>query len=341
MNERFGRHNGAAAFGGMAKLRLTRRGFLGAGLAFAAAGTVPRASAAKTAGFGFEAITHGIDGHHHVAPGHDARVLMRWGDGVTVAAPAFDPHRQSAAAQTTQFGYNSDFIGYLPLPWGSDNSRHGLLCVNHEYCIEELMFPGLGAYDKEFSQATRALAEIEMAAIGGAIVEVSRHPGGHWVVVPDSRFARRITTGGTVMRLSGPAAGHTRLKTSADPSGTRVIGTAANCSGGMTPWGTWLTAEENFTYCFGSDIADDREAAIDSVLADHPESRNYRRLGIPGRGYAWSWLERRWNIDVEANEDNRFDWIVEIDPRDPESMPVKRTALGRFTHEGGGPGHQR
>jgi len=255
----------------------------------------------------------------------------------SASTPVFDPHSQSAAAQATQFGYNSDFIGYLPLPFGSDNSRHGLLCVNHEYCIEELMFPGLGAYDKEFSQATRELAEIELAATGGAIVEISRRPDGSWTVAPNSRFARRITSGGTMMRLSGPAAGHTRLKTSADSSGTQVIGTLANCSGGMTPWGTWLTAEENFLYSFGSAIADDSEAEFDPALVEHPESRNYRRLGIPGRGYAWSRFERRWNIDDEPNEANRFGWIVEIDPQNPDSMPVKRTALGRFTYEGAAP----
>jgi len=302
MKGRFGQVNGTAAFGDIARARLTRRGFLGGGLTLAALGAMWRApAAAKTPGFEFDAIPHGIDGHHHVAPGHDARVLMRWGDGVTAMAPPFDPQRQSAAAQAAQFGYNSDFIGYLPLPQGSDNSRHGLLCVNHEYSIEELMFPGLGPYDANFSQATRELADIEMAAIGGAIVEVARGPDGLWAIMPASRFARRITAGGTMMRLSGPAAGHARLKTAADPSATWVIGTVANCSGGMTPWGTWLTAEENFSYCFGSAIADDPEAEIDPALADHPESRNFRRLGLPGRGYAWSRFEERWNIDQEPN----------------------------------------
>lgn len=335
MKRRFGQINGSAAFGDIAQARLTRRGVLGAGLALAAAGALGRApGAAEPPAFGFHPIRHGIDANHHVAPGYDARVLMRWGDGVSAGAPPFDAHNQSAAAQAAQFGYNNDFIGYLPLPLGSGNSRHGLLCVNHEYCIEELMFPGLGPYDENFENAKRRIAEIEMAAIGGTILEVLRGPDGFWSVVPASRYARRITAGGTPMRLSGPAAGHARLKTSADPSGRQVIGTAANCSGGMTPWGTWLTAEESFKYCFGSAIADDREAEIDPALVDHPERENYRRLGIPRRGYAWSRYERRWNIDVEANEANRFGWIVEIDPLDPKSTPVKRTALGRFSHEG-------
>ena len=338
MKARFGQVNGAAALSDIARTRMTRRGFLGGSLALGGAGALwPTPAGAKTPGFNFEALGHGVDGHHHVAPGYDARVLMRWGDSVTATAPPFDPQRQNATAQAAQLGYNSDFIGYLPLPLASGNSRHGLLCVNHEYCIEKLMFPGLGRYDENFSQATRELANIEMAAIGGAIVEVARGPDGLWQIVPASRFARRITAGGTAMRLSGPAAGHARLKTTADPSGTSVIGTVANCSGGMTPWGTWLTAEESFLYCFGSAIADDPEAEIDPALVDHPESRNFRRLGLPGRGYAWSRFDQRWNIDQEPNEANRFGWIVEIDPLDPESTPVKRTALGRFSHEGAAP----
>ena len=179
MKGRFGQVNGAAAFGEIAGARVTRRGVLGGGLMLATTAAMWRTSAgAKTPGFNFEALGHAVDGQHHVAPGYDARVLMRWGDGVTATAPPFDPQSQSAAAQATQFGYNSDFIGYLPLPRGSDNSRHGLLCVNHEYCIEELMFPGLGPYDENFSQATRELADIEMAAIGGAIMEVARGPDG-------------------------------------------------------------------------------------------------------------------------------------------------------------------
>lgn len=220
MKARFGQVNGAAALSDIARTRMTRRGFLGGSLALGGAGALwPTPAGAKTPGFNFEALGHGVDGHHHVAPGYDARVLMRWGDSVTATAPPFDPQRQNATAQAAQLGYNSDFIGYLPLPLASGNSRHGLLCVNHEYCIEELMFPGLGRYDENFSQATRELANIEMAAIGGAIVEVARGPDGLWQIVPASRFARRITAGGTAMRLSGPAAGHARLKTTADPSG--------------------------------------------------------------------------------------------------------------------------
>src|SRR3546814_2908373 len=113
---------------------------------------------------------------------------------------------------------SSDLIGYVGLPFGSDNPDHGLLCVNHEYTSPEVMFPG--AEDA----STEAGVAIEMAAHGGSIVEVRRE-NGRWSVVRDGQYNRRITAGGTYMELTGPAAGHNRLKTSADASGSRCIGT--------------------------------------------------------------------------------------------------------------------
>jgi secreted PhoX family phosphatase len=277
--------------------------------------------AAEAGRVGFTEIAHGVDETHHVAPGYSADILIRWGDKVAADAPEFDPRAQTAAAQLKQFGYNNDFIGYIPLPLGSDNADHGLLCINHEYTDEEVMFPGLGQYDEAFSGATKAIAEIEMACNGGSIIEIKRQ-NGKWRVVPESRYARRISALDTEMALSGPAAGHDRLKTSADPSGKRVIGTVNNCAGGITPWGTYLMAEENFHYYFVGDAE------------GHPEQTNYARYGIPGKRYPWGRFHPRFDIEAEPNEANRFGWIVEVDPFDPASMPVKRTALGRFKHEG-------
>ena len=114
------------------------------------------------------------------------------------------------------------------------------------------------------------------------------------------------------------------MRTSADKKGKNVIGTMNNCAGGMTPWGTYLTCEENFNYHFSG--------ALDN---NHPESENHKRYNVPSAYYRWGDHDHRFDIGKEANEPNRFGWVVEIDPLDPSSKPIKRTALGRFKHEGG------
>jgi uncharacterized protein len=285
-----------------------------------------RAEAASpgTPSFDFKEVTAGSDEKHYVAEGYDADVLIRWGDPVLPGAPPFDPQKQTAEAQKRQYGYNNDFIGYFPLPGASNPNEHGLLAVNHEYTNEELMFPGLGRQDVKqvaFAGMTKDLADIEIAAHGGSVVEVSK-VAGKWQVVADSKFARRIT-GETPMEITGPAAGHDRLKTKDDPTGRRVLGMLNNCAGGVTPWGTWLTCEENVNGYFWGKLED-----------SHPEARNYKRMGIPGSWYNWGKFYDRFDVTKEPNEANRFGWVVEIDPTDPAFVPKKRTALGRFKHEG-------
>ena len=273
------------------------------------------------ASFDFKEIEAGVDHTHHVAEGYDAQVLLRWGDPLFPDAPAFDPMNQSAEKQARQFGYNTDFVGYIPIEGSSD---HGLLVVNHEYTNEELMFPGLGvqdAKDVNFSKMTKDLVDIEMAAHGGAIVEIRRQ-NGQWQVVKDSKYTRRITAE-TPMDITGPAAGHARMKTSADTDGRKVRGMVNNCAGGVTPWGTWLSCEENFNGYFWGKIAE-----------DHAEAKNYKRYGIGTPAYAWGKFHDRFDLAKEPNEANRFGWVVEIDPFDPNFVPKKRTALGRTKHEG-------
>jgi uncharacterized protein len=227
-------------------------------------------------------------------------------------------HRQSRPAQ---FGYNNDYLGYIPI----DGSRRGLLVVNHEYTNEELMFPSLsGRQDLRtvrFKEMTGDLVDIEMMAHGGSVLEVARGTNGKWSVVDGSRFARRITAE-TPMEITGPAAGHERMKTSYDPAGRMVRGMLNNCAGATTPWGTWLTCEENFNgYFWGTSEG-------------HREAGNLRRYGAPGNWYNWGQHHERFDVAKEPNEVNRFGWVVEIDPMDPASVPKKRTALGRFKHEG-------
>jgi secreted PhoX family phosphatase len=288
------------------------------------AATAQQGGGAAASRFGFEEIEARVGKDHAVAAGHDADVLIRWGDPVLPGAPAFDPRAQSAAAQTKQFGYNNDFIGYFPIPGAANPSTHGLLVVNHEFTNEELMFPGIGRQDLRnvaFAKMTPELAAIEMAAHGGSVIEV-RRDGGKWSVVPNSKYARRIDAS-TPMQITGPAAGHARLRTRDDPGGKRVLGMLNNCAGGVTPWGTWLTCEENFHgYFFGR------------LDEQHAEARNFKRYGVPGNWMNWGSYTDRFSIAREPNEPNRFGWVVEIDPFDPTSTPKKRTALGRAKREG-------
>ena len=149
-----------------------------------------------------------------------------------------------------QFGYNNDYIAFFPL---DDSGKRGLLCVNHEYTNEEVMFPGISKRQDTsgFEDMTAELVDIEMAAHGVSIVEIAREVE-DWRVVLDSPYNRRISPGNTEMKVDGPAAGDERLKTSADPTGKTILGTLNNCAGGKTPWGTYLTVEENFHGYFWS-----------------------------------------------------------------------------------------
>jgi secreted PhoX family phosphatase len=328
-SENVGRNPSAnESLGDVINLRFGRRGFLKGSLGVAAATALLGSSALVAARparadiaaphMNFQEINHGIDETHHVARGYSADILIRWGDPVAKGAPAFDPLGQSSTAQMLQFGYNNDFIGYLPI---DGSAEHGLLCVNHEYTAEEVMFPGVGVRDDDFASLTLDQVDVEMAAHGASIIEVKKE-GGKWTVVPDSAYARRITGSTTYMELSGPAAGHDLMKTSADPSGALVIGMLNNCSGGMTPWGTYVTAEENFHGYFNGSSGD-----------GHPLARAFNRYGIPSTWYGWGRFYDRFNVNAEPHEANRFGWIVEIDPMDPTSTPVKHTALGRAKHE--------
>ncbi|MCE8007888.1 PhoX family phosphatase [Aestuariivita sp.] len=310
------------------------RGMLGVSATTALFGTsalvAPGEAAAATASrYVFDELTWGNDERHHIADGYSADVLLRWGDPITADAPDFDVMNQTAAAQLKQFGYNNDYVGFWPL---NDDPSRGVLCVNHEYTNEEVMFPGLGRQDRAgFEGMTKELVDIEMAAHGGTVVEIAKGADGKWALVKDSALNRRVTASTTAMSFSGPAAGHDRLKTSADPTGTTVIGTINNCAGGMTPWGTYLMAEENFHGYFWTDVVD---ADGNPDISEQPEAASMKRYGVPGRWYAWGQYHDRFNIDKEPNEPNRFGYIVEVDPFNPDATPIKHTALGRFRHEG-------
>ena len=310
------------------------RGTLGVAAAaalFGPAALASRDARAETAAdrFNFEEVAAGVDETHHVADGYQADILLRWGDPLFPDSPAFDPLNQSAAAQLKQFGYNNDYVAFIPI---GENSDRGILCVNHEYTNEEIMFPGIVRQDLIcFPDMTAELVDIEMAAHGVTIVEIARRDG-QWRPVIDSKYNRRISPATTEMSVDGPAAGHERMKTSADPSGARILGTLNNCAGGFTPWGTYLTAEENFHGYFWSDLC--TTGGKPPTGLGGAQAKSYERYGVPGLWQAWGKFHDRFNVDKEPNEPNRFGWIVEIDPFDPNSVPVKHTALGRLCHEG-------
>jgi uncharacterized protein len=265
-------------------------------------------------------LCHSTEDKLLTPPGYTYDVVIRWGDSVLVDTPAFDPSGQSAAKQARQCGYNADFVAFMPLPYGSRNADRGLLAINNEYTNPELMFAD---WQGELGHKTREMVDIELAAHGMTIVEVQRDARGSWHCVQNSPYNRRLT-GESPMAIGGPAAGHPRLKTSYDPSGTLVRGTLKNCAGGITPWGTVLTAEENFHMHFGSATDSFPDAAVMAI---------HRRYGLRDR-YGWGRYHDRFDISKEPHEPLRFGWIVEVDPYNPQSLPVKRTALGRFKHEG-------
>jgi len=298
--------------------RITRRALLkGAGATAVMALTVPLMACepgAEADDFSFNEINRGSDETHHVPDGYSADILLRWGDPLFADAPAFDSSKLSAADQERQFGYNCDYIGFHAL-----SDKHGLLCVNHEYFSSQLVFEGVAQGRKR----SKAECEVEQAGHGGSIVEIVRDAAGKWSPNLASSYNRRITAGSTDMILTGPAAGSDRLKTEDDPSGRHVVGTMNNCAGGITPWGTYLMAEENINGNFMGDLP-----------ADHHEARNHKRYGVPGNRYNWGEYFDRFDIAKTPNEPNRFGWVVEVDILDPASTPKKRTALGRFKHEG-------
>ena len=298
-------------------------GALAGGCATAGPAQGPRtrsASAATATGSvwseSFAAVGPNVRDAVTLPEGLTSRVVVGWGDPVLPGAPAFDAHHQTPASAAMQFGYNCDYVGFVAL-----TPTRGLLVVNHEYTNEELMFPP-GAYD------TDTTTRIAMACHGMSVVEVRRpsRDTGAWTLVPPAQasYNRRVTPD-TELRLDGPAAGDPRLRTRADTTGTRVRGTLANCAGGMTPWGTVLSGEENVDNYFDA-----------SGDLDRRYTRSYRRYGLPGRGYRRDWksVDPRFDVTLEPHEPFRFGWVVEIDPTAPRSAPRKHTMLGRFKHEG-------
>ena len=302
---------------------ISRRGFLGGALAFgsgaAVMGTsfldVGAAFAQQASRFAFGEIEAQTDGTVHVPDGYTWRVLARWGDPLFSDAPAFDPTTGIGLEGSDRvFGENTDGMELFSI------GGHEVLVVNSEYTNNDINVTDITDELPSSADAVRTLQSFQ----GVTVMEVAEGEDG-WSIVVDSPFNRRITQN-TPMTIDGPAAGHDLLKTEADPTGTRSLGTFNNCGAGRTPWGTYLTCEENFNGYFGSTAGLPEDATI---------AAGYKRYGINETGFDYNYhtFDPRFDVSKNPNEPHRAGYVVEIDPTDPQSTPVKRTALGRIKHE--------
>ncbi|MEL6689545.1 MAG: PhoX family phosphatase [Pseudomonadota bacterium] len=304
---------------------ISRRGFLGGVLAFGSGAAVmgtaalqgSTAMAQQMSRFAFDQLAPQTDGTVHVPEGYTWDVLVRWGDPLFSDAPAFDSETGIPTAGSDRvFGENTD---------GMELFHKGgtqLLVVNSEYVNAKINLPA--------EQEGKPVSADDVVRLqnfqGVTVMEVTEGANG-WEVVVDSPYNRRIHHR-TPMEIAGPAAGHDLLKTAADPTGTQSLGTFNNCGSGRTPWGTYLTCEENFNGYFGATV----EPELDEVTA-----AGFKRYGVrtsvdEGR-YNYHGFDERFDISKNPNEPHRAGYIVEIDPWNPDATPVKHTALGRFKHE--------
>lgn len=302
-------------------------------------GTVQAATPVATPGINFAGVaadTAPVADAVVVPDGYTVNCLVAWGDPIMPGGVAFKADASnSAAEQMKQYGMHTDGMHFFPFPSrGQVLSDRGILCANNEYTHEEILFTDgqVGAgYGIEKCRKSQS-------AHGVSILEV-RRVNGNWSVVPGSIYGRRLTAN-TPMRIAGPAAGHALMQTreydikdngsvatGKTTDGYMAHGTINNCANGVTPWGTYLTCEENWNGNFGATAA---------LPASSTETgKLYNRYGVTasGFGYRWHTVDPRFDLAANPNETNHFGWVVEVDPTDPKSAPVKRTALGRIKHE--------
>ncbi|MFH6600699.1 PhoX family phosphatase [Ectopseudomonas khazarica] len=307
------------------RLAISRRRFIGtgalAGAALFLAGS-PLGRSALAAGiaeanstFGFANLAATRADTITLPAGYRFDPLISWGQPLHDDSAAYrGDGSHSAAEQLGQFGENNDGMSFFPWPGDSDRA---LMAINNEYCNYQYLL--------QHGKPPQSLADVRkaQAAVGVTIIEVRCDAAGAWQFVQGSPYNRRIHAN-LPMEFAGPARGHDLLKTAADPAGIAPHGTFQNCSSGMTPWGTYLTCEENFTDCFGSS---------DATLALTPAQKRYSVKLEGASDNRWHLYDERFDISRHPNEVNRHGWVTEIDPFDPQSRPIKRTALGRFKHE--------
>jgi len=256
-----------------------------------------------------------------VPEGYSVQVFYRWGDPVSDGAVFKMDASNTAQQQLQQAGMHHDALQFYPLPMCSNLAERGLLVMNHEYIDSQILHADGGAFDS-LSTYTAEKTLKEQYAHGVSVIEIKKEKNG-WQIVRPSNYARRITAT-TPIAVSGPAAGSKYLQTKADPNGQQILGTFNNCSNGKMPWGSYLTCEENFHDYF--------HVSTKKGIAKK-QKKAWKRYNIGYSYYGWHHNDERFDASLHPNEPNRFGWIVEFDPFDPKSTPIKKTAMGRFAHE--------
>ncbi|MFN9772827.1 MAG: PhoX family protein [Burkholderiales bacterium] len=313
------------------------------------------ATPTRPASLGFATVAKSTADVLTVATGYTATVMFRLGDPMAAGVPAYvNDGTDAANTYDRRAGDHHDGMHFFPL--GADGrpsataSDRGLLAINHEAITPAFLHAnGVTTTGSGATQVRTVAAEVlkEFYVHGVSVVEVRRGANGAWAHVQDSPFNRRIHTL-TDTTLSGPAARTPYMVTKYSPDGSRTRGTLNNCGNGYTPWGTYLTAEENWAGYFR------RITAVDNPRRTAKELTSFTRYGVAGNGRElWATvtpdtadnLYGRWNAEAVGataaddyrNAPNTYGWIVENDPYNATSTVKKRTALGRFAHEGAWP----
>ena len=344
--------SGNPTFHDVAQAHLSRRSlFAGVG-AFALAAAFSSSTRAEGAGasdvkgasklLGFEPVAPSAADSVSVPKGYRTQVFAAWGESISGSGAAFS-QATSGTDQANLVGMHHDGMHFFPI---DGSSSDGLLVMNHEYVEPRFLHANYAGksmnssnvlIDNDVRDADHVLKEIN--AHGVSVLRVTRGADGQWSIKKDAK-ARRIT-GRTPMEFGGPVRGSDFVKTKYSPDGSRVRGTLNNCAHGVTPWNTFMTAEENWAGYFRNGAQIDGKPAL---------PREHARYGVrPNRSrYAWELAASKDDEFVRfdatssganatldyRNEPNGFGWMVEFDPFNPASVPVKRTALGRFAHEG-------
>lgn len=295
--------------------------FLGGSLLSGRAKAAAAAPLGVSSLLGFTEVAPSQDDTIHVPPGYVWDVLLPWGTPLFSNVAAFQADASNTAAdQEGQVGFNHDGMHYFPLNATEGNSR-GLLVMNHEYTDANQIYSAAQGSTITPDAAGFEKVAKALAAHGVTVAEIVKNNDGTWSHVVDSPYNRRIT-GTTPMAFSGPvSASHPLLQSTITPN---PIGTLNNCAHGFTPWGTYLACEENWNGYFGTESTTWTATPLEA------------RYGVTktGFGYRWHIANPRFDVNLNRNELNHYGWCVEIDPYNPNSTPVKRTALGRIKHEG-------